>query len=557
MLLNVHVKNLALIEDVDICLSEGLNILSGETGAGKSIIIGSINIALGGKAPKDIIRKNAEYGLVELVFSVDNEEIKNKLIDMDVSIGDDNQIIISKKLTNGKSITKINGETVTVSFVKEIANLLIDIHGQHDHESLLHKNKHLDLLDCFIGDEGNAKKCEVKELYDEYKSILLKLKEFDISEDVRKREIDFLEYEISEIENANLLEGEDEELEEEQKLMANSVKISDSLRCAYDVLCSDDGIAAGIAIAAKELSKISMYDEKLMSIYNTVMDVDSICRDLTYDINGYIDNISYDEERLDYVYKRLDIINKLKIKYGNSISKIIEKYDEYVMKLEEYKNYEEKLEIINKELDIITLKLSKACDELTLIREKCAKVLSEKIVKVLETLNFNDVRFSVKFENNDTYSAKGKDSVSFMICTNKGEDMKPLSDIASGGELSRIMLGIKTILASVDNVETLIFDEIDTGISGKTAQLVAEKMKIIAKNHQVICITHLPQIASMADNHYLIEKSCEADSTKTDIRKLTYDESVNELARMLGGAKITDAVVANAKELKNMALQVK
>ena len=294
MLLNVHVKNLALIEDVDICLEEGLNILSGETGAGKSIIIGSINIALGGKVPKDIIRKNAEYGLVELVFMVDNEEVREKLVDMEVPLDSDNQIIVTKKLTNGKSITKINGETVTNAFLKEVSSLLIDVHGQHDHESLLHKNKHLEILDAFIGKEGNDKKNEVKELYNEYKTLNSKLKEYDISEDVRKREMDFLLYEISEINDASLVLMEDEKLEEELKYVSNASKIMDGLKCVYDVLAGDDNsITSGISMAVRELSRINDFDEKLMSMYDSVMDIESICRDLSYEINGYIDNMSF------------------------------------------------------------------------------------------------------------------------------------------------------------------------------------------------------------------------------------------------------------------------
>jgi DNA repair protein RecN (Recombination protein N) len=558
MLLNVHVKNLALIEDVDICLEEGLNILTGETGAGKSIIIGSINIALGGKARKDIIRKNADYGLVELVFSVDNEEIKNKLISMDVSIDEDNQIIISKKLTNNKSITKVNGETVTNAFLKEISSLLIDVHGQHDHESLLHKNKHLDLLDNFIGEEGIAKKNEVREIFNEYKKLIDKLSEYDISEETRKREMDFLEYEISELTDANLIEGEDDKLEEEYKLASNASKIMEALQYSYEVICGGENSAESlITMAAKELSKINIYDEKIMSMYTAVMDMEAICRDLSYDMSSYIDNMSYDEERMQYIYSRLDVINKLKLKHGNSIEKILNKCKEFEDKLEKYRNYENELRKINKEIDIIVSKLDKACCELTDIRKDASLLLSARIVEVLETLNFKDVQFAVDFESTSNYTAKGKDSVAFMICTNKGEDMKPLSDIASGGELSRIMLGIKTILASVDNVETLIFDEIDTGISGRTAQMVAEKMKLIAKNHQVICITHLPQIAAMADSHYLIEKHTSDLSTKTEINKLSYEESIEELARMLGGSAITEAVLLNAKEMKNMALEVK
>ena len=558
MLLNVHVKNLALIEDVDIYFGEGLNILTGETGAGKSIIIGSINIALGGKVPKDIIRKNAEYGLVELVFAIEDELIKEKLVMLGIEPDDENQVIITRKITNGRSVIKINGETVTSALLKETSSLLLDVHGQHDHESLLHKNKHLELLDSFIGEEGNVLKQRVKELYNEYTKLCDSLSDFDISEEVRKREMDFLEFEINEIDSAALNEGEDELLEEEQKSFSNAAKILEILQYVNQAMHQSDAAAASlISSSARELSKISDINEKTRSLYNCIMDLDSICQDFNGELSGYIDNIAFDEERTDFVYKRLDIINKLKIKHGNSIGEIISKRDEFAKKLDEYLHYEELLATLNKRIEEAQNIYMSEAKKLSKFRKKAAKKLSEDIVRVLETLNFNSVKFDVLFTENEKYSPKGIDDAVFMISTNPGEDLKPLSDIASGGELSRIMLGIKTILANVDNIETLIFDEIDTGISGRTAQMVAEKMKIIADKHQVICITHLPQIAAMADDHYLIVKNTVDNSTKTEIKKLDFEEAVTELSRMLGGAVITDAVLENAREMKKMATETK
>lgn len=558
MLLNVHVKNLALIEDVDIYFGEGLNILTGETGAGKSIIIGSINIALGGKVPKDIIRKNAEYGLVELVFAIEDELIKEKLVMLGIEPDDENQVIITRKITNGRSVIKINGETVTSALLKETSSLLLDVHGQHDHESLLHKNKHLELLDSFIGEEGNVLKQRVKELYNEYKKLCDSLSDFDISEEVRKREMDFLEFEINEIDSAALNEGEDELLEEEQKSFSNAAKILEILQYVNQAMYQSDAAAASlISSSARELSKISDINEKTRSLYNCIMDLDAICQDFNSELSGYIDNIAFDEERTDFVYKRLDIINKLKIKHGNSIGEIISKRDEFAKKLDEYLHYEELLATLNKRIEEAQNIYMSEAKKLSKLRKKAAKKLSEDIVRVLETLNFNSVKFDVLFTENEKYSPKGIDDAVFMISTNPGEDLKPLSDIASGGELSRIMLGIKTILANVDNIETLIFDEIDTGISGRTAQMVAEKMKIIADKHQVICITHLPQIAAMADDHYLIVKNTVDNSTKTEIKKLDFEEAVTELSRMLGGAVITDAVLENAREMKKMATETK
>ena len=557
MLLNVHVKNLALIEDIDVYFGDGLNILTGETGAGKSIIIGSINIALGGKVPKDIIRKNAEYGLVELVFSLDTPETLSKIRELGIE-PEDNQVIISRKITNGRSLIKINGETVTGSFLKEVSSVLLDIHGQHDHESLLHKNKHLEILDSFIGNDGNEKKSQVKKLYDEYKKLIAKLDDFKLSEESRKREMDFLEFEINEIDEAELIDGEDVGLEEEQKIIANSSKVLQVLNYVNDAVCESENCAASlISLAAKEISKVSDINDKTKLLYDCIMDMDAICQDFQSEISSYISSVDFDEERINYVYERLDKINKLKMKHGNSISKILEKKEEYQTKLKDYLNYEDALAELNDKIIIATEKLKNASKELSDIRKKVAVKLSKDIVEVLGTLNFNDIQFKVEFDESSSFTAKGTDVAVFMISTNKGEDLKPLSDIASGGELSRIMLGIKTILADVDSVETLIFDEIDTGISGRTAQMVAEKMKIIASNHQVIAITHLPQIAAMSDDHYLILKETIDAVTKTDIKKLDFDESVNELARILGGAVITDKVIENAREMKNMALNLK
>lgn len=557
MLLNVHVKNLALMEDVDVYFGDGLNILTGETGAGKSIIIGSINIALGGKVPKDIIRKNAQFGFVELIFDV-TDSVKEKLRNKGIFVEEENQIVISRKITNGRSVTKINGETVTSALLKEAAGFLIDVHGQHDHESLLKKGRHLEILDSFIGEEGELLKDRVKELYNSFMTYKARLADFDISDEARKREMDFLKFEINEIDAAALMEGEDEQLEEEQKTFSSATKILEVLQNVNNIMAdSDNGVSAGISASAGMLSRISDINDKTGSLYKYIMDLDSVCQDFMSDLSSYIASVDYDEERVNYVYERLDIINKLKMKHGNSIEKILKKRQEFENKLQDYAEYEKKSDELNKQIKDISDKYEKNAKALSELRRSVAKKLSGDISEVLKTLNFNYVDFDVEFKNTKEYTISGIDNVCFMISTNVGEALKPLSDVASGGELSRIMLGIKTILAKVDNIDTLIFDEIDTGISGRTAQLVAEKMRIIAKNHQIICITHLPQIAAMADDHYLIEKTNDENSTKTEINRLSYDASIMELSRMLGGAVISDAVMENAREMKKLAKQEK
>lgn len=552
MLLNVHVKDLALIEDVDVCFDEGLNVLTGETGAGKSIIIGSIGVALGAKAGKDLIRQGAEFALVELVFQVDSQETLSKLKALDVDV-EDGQIIISRKISNGKSLIKINGQTITASALKEISSLLIDVHGQRDYESLVHTQKHLDILDSFAGEDIVKLKEETALLYKEYKSLESKLLDFSKDEEQRAKDLSFYEFQYKEICDAELVLGEDEELEEEFKKMTHGQKIAEALGAAYQAVASDEGAATMVGVALRELAQISSYDSKLTDMYDTLSSIDALCYDISKEMSSYMDKWDFDEERVDYVSKRLDIINKLKLKYGKTIKDILDKGKWLEEQLDALTNYDEAKKTIEKELSLALEKLEKVSLELSNKRKKAALTLEKDITKALIDLNFLEVKFKADFVRSKDYTAKGIDVMEFMISTNPGEDIKSLAKIASGGELSRIMLGLKAVLAKKDAVDTLIFDEIDTGISGKTAGMVADKMSAISLEHQVICITHLPQIASHGDNHYLIEKQVKDNHTFTDIRKLNNDESVNELARMLGGTVITEAALDNARELKKLA----
>ena len=553
MLLNVHVKDLALIEDVDICFGEGLNVMTGETGAGKSIIIGSIGIALGAKAGKDLIRQGADYALVELVFSVDSAETIDKLKAMDISIDEDCQIIISRKIMNGKSIIKVNGETMTASALKAISELVIDIHGQRDYESLVHTQKHLDILDSFAGNKVFELKKQVEELFKKYKEIKKDIEEFTKDEEQRARDLSFFQFESEEIGKADLRVGEDEKLEEEYKKISHSRKIAESLSLVYESLSSDDGISTIVGQCVKELSSVSQFDGQINGFFETLNTMDSICYDLSKDISGYMDALDFDEERIRFVSERLDVINKLKLKHGKAIEKILAKKEELDKKIESLNNYDESKKTLEKKLQEIIEELESKSEELSKHRKKAAVGLEKDIVKALMDLNFLEVRFIADFTKTSDYTANGVDSMEFMISTNPGENLKPLAKIASGGELSRIMLGLKDVLAKKDAVDTLIFDEIDTGISGKTAGMVADKMSTISMEHQVICITHLPQIASHADRHYLIEKAVKNSHTFTDIRKLNENESVEELARMLGSTVITEAALDNARELKKLA----
>ena len=554
MLLNVHVKDLALIEDVDICFDNGLNILTGETGAGKSIIIGSIGIALGAKAGRDLIRNGADYALVELVFSIDSEDTKSKLKEMDINIDEDNQIIISRKIMNGKSIIKVNGETTTASMLREIASLVIDVHGQHDYESLVHTEKHLEILDSFAGENNTKLKNETEVLYKEYKRVLKELSEFTHDEEQRARDLSFFEFELNEIEAAGLKTGEDEELEEEFKLMSHGRKIAETLSEVYNRLTGDNvNVSEMVGLSMKELSSISHLDERVGEFYETLGTIDSLCYELSKDMTDYLNRLDFNPERVEYVSDRLDTINKLKLKHGKTIEAILQKKENLSEKIDSLNNYEETRKQLETKLSEIKDRLEDKSCQLSMSRKKAATTLEKDIKKALMDLNFLEVKFKAEFSRTSDYTAKGTDEMEFMISTNPGEDIKPLAKIASGGELSRIMLGLKAVLADKDSVDTLIFDEIDTGISGKTAGMVADKMSVISSKHQVICITHLPQIAAHADRHYLIEKNVKNNHTFTDIRRLNEEESVEELARMLGSTVITEATLDNARELKNLA----
>lgn len=558
MLLNLHVKNFAIIDEADVTFKDNLNILTGETGAGKSIIIGSINVALGGKVSKDIIRKGAEYALVELLFQVDDEHILKKLNELDLP-ADDGQVIISRKITNGKSISKVNGETVTTNTLKDIAELLLDIHGQHEHQSLLYKDKHLEIVDRFAKDSITDIKRELEAGYKEYIACRNQLQELKIDEDKRLREISFLEYEIKEIKAASLKMGEDEILAAEYKRLSNAKTISEGLGNVYELMNDQFSGSSGdnIGRSVKHLTKLTEYDDALTELFNQILDIETLVNDFNRDLSEYMTNMNNHEEDFAVTEKRLDLINHLKSKYGTSIQDILKYLDENEKKLEQYNHYEETIEALTMKLNNAEQLMQKLSERLSELRQKKAKELTDKIKAALIDLNFLDVRFEMIFKRLDHFTSNGFDEAEFLISTNPGEEIKPLSKVASGGELSRIMLAIKSVLADKDDINTLIFDEIDVGVSGRTAQKVSEKLSMIAGNHQVLCITHLPQIAAMADSHYIIEKTTDGISTKTSIRNLSNEESIGEIARILGGAVITDTVMQSAKEMKELAKTTK
>lgn len=558
MLLNLHVKNLALIKEVDVDFTNGLVVLTGETGAGKSLILGSVNIALGKKVEKDIIRKGAEYALVELTFCIDSR-LKEKLEQYDVYPEDENIIVVSRKITHGRSVSKINGETVSLTTLKSVMDLLIDIHGQHDHQSLLYKNTHLQILDKFAGEEVKELKNTISDKYSQYIEIKKELDKFDMDETKRLRECEFAEFEINEIEAANLSLGEDDEVENEFKKLSGSEKIMSSLSDAYQIMGyeGNQGVCECISRIGYDLSEISDIDSKLSDFQKQIYDIDDMCKGLAREMSDYIDEVNYEPQRVVEVEERLNLINHLKLKYGQSIEKILAYKDEKQAYLDSLNNYNLMREEAKTKLDKEMSELVVLCDKLSSLRKKYAIKLEETVVKALEDLNFLSVKFRINVSKKENVSANGHDEVEFLISTNPGEEVKPLAKVASGGELSRIMLAIKSILAGEDEIDTMIFDEIDTGISGKTAQMVADKLMGISKEHQVICISHLAQIAAMADSHYLIEKNTDNESTETNIYKLSRENSIKELVRISSGGEITETAIKHATEMKEMAERAK
>ena len=552
MLENLHVKNLALIEEEDITFLDGLHILSGETGAGKSIILGALGLALGGKVSKDMLRDPGKEALVEAVFRITRDSQRKQLAELDIEPYDD-EVILSRKITESRSVAKINGEMVPAIKMKEVGDIFLDIHGQNDHQSLLHKKKHLEMLDEYAKNEVGPLKERMQTAYKTYATKQQEWKEANQLDGDREREISFLEYEIKEITEANLEIGEDARFENQYRRLSNSKRIMEALSEAYQQTSGSDGASEQVGRAVQRLHQILSYDEALEPMFESLNDIDSLLSDFNRDLSQYMAEAEFDEEMFAQIDGRLNEINRLKDKYGATIEDILAAKQEKEDRLEKLMHHEAYLAKLTQALNDAKKEAEDAAFALSGMRKRYAKELSGKVEEALMDLNFLDVHFSMEFLQTDHIGADGYDDAQFMIRTNPGEPIRPLKDIASGGEMSRIMLAIKTVLAEHDDIDTLIFDEIDAGISGRTAQAVSEKLHLVAKEHQVICITHLPQIAAMADHHYLIQKDVVGNETISSIEALSYHDSIKELARMLGGTTITQTVLDNAKEMKDLA----
>lgn len=557
MLLHLHVKNLALIRETEIDFTEGLNILTGETGAGKSILIGSMTMALGGKAAREMVREDADYALVELVFATDRPEIREKLKELDIPMEDD-QIILSRKISGSRSICRLNGETVSTAVLREVSGMLIDIHGQHEHQSLLNKRKHLEILDSYAHEQLDPILEELKKYYQQCKKLQEELQGISLDEAERLREQSLLEFELNEIEEARLQDGEDERLEQDYRKMVNSRRIMEALGTVRALCIGEDTSASDLTgRSCRELSSITHFDEALEPLSEQLQQIDSMLADFGRELDDYMEDLDFSEQDFMETEERLNLVNHLKSKYGSTLEEIHAYAEQQQERLDLLVHLEQRRDALQKEYEKAEQQLKEQCKKAHEIRMAAANVLEQRMQKELSELNFLDVQFGIRVEEGEKPGADGWDDVEFLISTNPGEPMKPLGKIASGGELSRVMLAIKTVLADQDSIDTVIFDEIDTGISGRTAQRVSEKLALIGRSRQVICITHLAQLAAMADSHYCIEKQAVNGETRTRIRKLTEEEVPMELARILGGAEITDAVLDNAREMKRLAVQYK
>lgn len=546
MLNHLSIKNVAVIDKLEVDLHSGVSVLTGETGAGKSIIIDSINMILGDRANKELVRYGADKAMVQAVFDT-NSEVNEILAENDIEAGD--EIIITRQLTSeGKSVAKINGVMVTLNVLREIADKLINIHGQHDSQALLTPSKHISFLDAYAGNEEYITK--YKEYLKKKRETEKKIAALEMDEQEKMRKIDLLEYQIDEISKSSLEKGEEEDLKEQREIYANAEQITGAVNEAYMGIYGGDNAAYdGISLAVEALAAVSEVNPKLKSMYDALSTVMYSLEDVAHEIKDFGDTIEFDEQALNDVEERLDLISKLKRKYGASIEDILEYLKNAQSELNDIKLSDERTQELKDELEIITDKLLKCGKKLSKRRSEYASILEKAIEHSLHELNMERAQFKVNIENSGDFYENGIDKVEFLISTNPGEPLKPLVKIASGGELSRVMLAIKSILADSDGVDTLIFDEIDTGVSGRAAMSIARKLSGIGKNKQVICITHLPQLTASADNHYLIQKNTDGEMASTTLTELTEEQREIELARIIDGGSVTDLALSHAREM--------
>lgn len=552
-------KNCALVEELRLTIDKNLNILTGETGSGKSIIIDALGLCLGNKYDKSFLRKGTDKGFVETVFYSENENLKRIMSENDIDMEDGIITIARVIYSDGKSTARVNGRTVKLSLLKEIVSYLIDVHGQHQNQLLFDSSRHLKFIDAFAGETIVDAKMEYKELYSEYskvKSELLRLNDNKDEMEIQ-REIDLLKFQIDEIEAANLNPEEYEELIQKRDVFRNSEKIFNNLNVSYEAIHNSEINAIDIVgRVVSELSSIASFDKKIGDIYNEVERIMYELQDLSGEIRDYKDSINFEPYELEQIEIRLNDINNLRRKYGDTIEDIFNFHEKISKRLYDILNRDEEKERLKEKLESIEEELYKKSEVLTEIRKEQAEKMAALLIEELDSMDMKNVRFCTEFSDRD-FTAEGRDFAEFMISFNVGEDLRPISKVASGGEISRFMLAFKTILADTDEIETLVFDEIDTGISGIAAQNVGEKLSDIATKKQIICITHLPQIAANADTHYCIEKKTDGERTFTVVEKLDADGRKREISRLISGKQITEKTIEHAKEILSLAEEYK
>ncbi|ADO77053.1 DNA repair protein RecN [Halanaerobium praevalens] len=557
MLSDLQVKNFALINKVNINFKQGLNILSGETGAGKSIIIGALDLLLGARANTDVIRSGKKSAYISAFFQPNELPIINGILTEAGIEKEENGVLIAREIReNGRNRTLINGQLATLKIVKKISRYLIDIHGQHEHQLLLDQGSHLIILDAFIGGEIKTLKSEIRDLYQKLTKIRNELSEIEIDDSERVRELDIINFQIDEIEEAALVKGEYQKLKEEYNSLAHGEEIYNIAVELLNVLSGDDysekGIIDRLAILKKKFSTVEEYNQNLKDLNKKFADIYYILEDFIFDLRDFETNFDYDEERISIISDRLDLINTLLRKYGENVETILLYLDELYQKRDKLENAEAKISDLNTKKEKLKNEILTKAKKLSQIRKEHAQDLEKKLKAELKDLAMEDVRFRVDFKAKEI-SPTGIDQIEFLISPNRGEELKSLAKIASGGELSRIMLSLKTITAALDQVDTLVFDEVDSGVGGKTAAKMAAKLTQISKSRQIICITHLPQLASAANHHFLIKKENDKNRTFTKIKALTAKERISEIARMIGGTTITDKTLAHAEEMLQLA----
>ena len=550
MLLELNIENFAIIENMKIEFEPGLNVLTGETGSGKSIIIDSLGLVLGQRANKDIIKKGKDRAFIEAVFSSYDEETKDLLLEYGIESGD--LVVVSKEIREkGPTITRVNNRTVTSQILSKISSHLIDIFAQHESISLMDNKNQLKLIDDFSGKDQGELLENLKDLVHEINSLKNEYHEKSTMEQNKDREIDLLEYQIKEIEDAGLSDYDDEELYDDFNVLNNMtdtlIKLSEAkalINEGYETTSLEDILDKVIA----NVVEVTRYNKDLKEVEENLEDIRFRISDIAKDLDRYVSSSEVDEERLQFLRERIDLVNNLKLKYGNNVKAINSFYEEISERLRFLQNFEDNLNKLLRKIEEKEAEATVLAEKISQKRKKTSEILEKKVEEEINKLNIKDAKFKIEIKEKEL-SFDGIDKIEFLIAPNLGQDLMPMAKVASGGEMSRIMLGFKSIIAEKDNIPTLVFDEIDTGISGKTAQIVGNKIKEVSKDRQVIVISHLPQIVALADTHFAIKKDVVNNSTISTIDKLSYDERVNEVARLIGGMNISEIAIETAKEM--------